>query len=45
MCYLVGNDFIPNLPNFHINTNALPMLYNAYMEVLPKLDGEFYKNY
>lgn len=39
MCFMVGNDFIPNLPNFHINTNALPILYNAYMDVLPKLDG------
>ena len=39
MGFLVGNDFIPNLPHFHINTGALPMLYSAYMEVLPKLDG------
>lgn len=39
MCFMVGNDFIPNLPNFHINTNALPMLYKAYMDILPKLDG------
>lgn len=39
MCYLVGNDFIPNLPNFHINTNALPILYGAYKKVLPQLGG------
>ena len=39
MGFLVGNDFIPNLPHFHINTGALPMLYGAYMNVLPKLDG------
>lgn len=24
MVFLVGNDFIPNIPNLHINTNALP---------------------
>lgn len=41
LCYLVGNDFIPHLPNFHINTNALPILYTAYKKVLPQLDGKF----
>lgn len=39
MGFLVGNDFIPNLPNLHIAHGALPILYNAYMEVLPTLDG------
>lgn len=39
MCFLVGNDFLPHLPNLHIAHNALPMLYQAYMEVLPKLGG------
>ncbi|XP_063696146.1 5'-3' exoribonuclease 1 [Culicoides brevitarsis] len=39
MGFLVGNDFIPHLPNMHINTGALPLLYNVYMEVLPRLDG------
>ncbi|KAL3283158.1 hypothetical protein HHI36_006310 [Cryptolaemus montrouzieri] len=39
MGFLVGNDFIPNLPNLHIASGALPILYKAYMEVLPKLDG------
>ncbi|XP_058058704.1 5'-3' exoribonuclease 1 [Anopheles bellator] len=37
--YLVGNDFIPHLPHLHINENALPTLYRAYMDVLPKMDG------
>ena len=37
--FLVGNDFIPHLPNLHINSNALPILYNTYMEILPKIDG------
>lgn len=40
MCFMVGNDFLPNLPNLHINSNALPILYKTYKTVLPKLDGE-----
>lgn len=41
MGFLVGNDFIPNLPNLHINTGALPILSDVYMTVLPTLDGKF----
>ncbi|KAF5282795.1 hypothetical protein FQR65_LT02792 [Abscondita terminalis] len=39
MGFLVGNDFIPHLPNMHIDNGALPILYKAYMKVLPKLGG------
>ncbi|VVD04059.1 unnamed protein product [Leptidea sinapis] len=39
MGFLVGNDFIPNLPNMHINNDALPLLYKTYLTVLPTLDG------
>ncbi|EZA57402.1 hypothetical protein DMN91_008681 [Ooceraea biroi] len=39
MGFLVGNDFIPHLPNLHIANGALPILYHAYMEVLPTLEG------
>uniref|UniRef100_A0A1E1XLQ0 5'-3' exoribonuclease 1 n=1 Tax=Amblyomma sculptum TaxID=1581419 RepID=A0A1E1XLQ0_AMBSC len=39
MCFLVGNDFIPHLPNLHIAHNALPILYKAYIDVLPSLQG------
>ncbi|XP_066903342.1 5'-3' exoribonuclease 1 [Halyomorpha halys] len=39
MGFLVGNDFIPNLPKFHIANNALHKLYQAYMEILPTLGG------
>uniref|UniRef100_A0A336LMV3 5'-3' exoribonuclease 1 n=1 Tax=Culicoides sonorensis TaxID=179676 RepID=A0A336LMV3_CULSO len=39
MGFLVGNDFIPHLPNMHINSGALPLLYNVYMEALPQLEG------
>ena len=39
MGFLVGNDFIPHLPNMHINKGALPELYDTYKSVLPKLGG------
>lgn len=39
MGFLVGNDFIPPLPDMHITSGALPMLYKAYIEVLPQLGG------
>ena len=39
MGFLVGNDFIPNIPNLHINSNALPMLYQAYIKTMTNLDG------
>lgn len=42
MGFLVGNDFIPHLPNMHINNDALPLLYKTYMTVLPTLSGKFY---
>lgn len=37
--FLVGNDFIPQLPNLNIVNGALPLLYQTYMEVLPTMDG------
>lgn len=40
MGFLVGNDFIPHLPNLHITNGALPVLYKAYMDALPEMDGE-----
>ena len=44
MGFLVGNDFIPNLPHFHINKGALPLLYSAYIDVLPTLSGYINEN-
>lgn len=44
MGFLVGNDFIPHLPDVHIASGALPMLYNAYIEVLPTLEGYINEN-
>ncbi|KAI4465247.1 3' exoribonuclease [Holotrichia oblita] len=40
MGFLVGNDFIPNLPNLHIVNGSLPILYQTYMKVLPTFDGK-----
>ena len=39
MGFLVGNDFIPHLPNLHINKGALPELYDTYKSVLPTMGG------
>ncbi|KAH8399870.1 hypothetical protein KR215_003675, partial [Drosophila sulfurigaster] len=39
MGFMVGNDFIPHLPCLHISSNALPLLYKAYIELHPKLGG------
>lgn len=39
MGFLVGNDFIPHLPNLHIVHGALSILYEVYMDTLPTLDG------
>lgn len=42
MGFLVGNDFIPHLPHLHIANGALPILYKAYMDTLPTLDGYYH---
>lgn len=37
--FLIGNDFLPHVPKFHINKRGIQYLYEAYKSVLPKLDG------
>uniref|UniRef100_A0A7N8WPU0 5'-3' exoribonuclease 1 n=1 Tax=Mastacembelus armatus TaxID=205130 RepID=A0A7N8WPU0_9TELE len=44
MGFLVGNDFIPHLPHLHINHDALPLLYQTYISVLPRLGGYLNEN-
>ncbi|KAI9822480.1 MAG: hypothetical protein M1827_000199 [Pycnora praestabilis] len=39
MAFFVGNDFLPNLPNLHINEGALAAMFNVYKSVLPKARG------
>ena len=37
--FLVGNDFLPHLPNLHINKGAFSELYSTYKTVLPNMGG------
>lgn len=39
MAFFVGNDFLPNLPNLHINEGALALMFQKYKEILPGLGG------
>lgn len=39
ICFLIGNDFIPHIPHFHIHKNALPKIFEIYQDTLTKLDG------
>ncbi|KAG9234680.1 XRN 5'-3' exonuclease N-terminus-domain-containing protein [Amylocarpus encephaloides] len=39
MAFFVGNDFLPNLPNLHINEGALALMFKVYKTVLPKGTG------
>ncbi|KAF4630502.1 hypothetical protein G7Y89_g7634 [Cudoniella acicularis] len=39
MAFFVGNDFLPNLPNLHINEGALALMFKVYKAVLPKGGG------
>ena len=34
MGFLVGNDFVPHLPNMHIKQDHLPVLYRCYTKVI-----------
>ena len=39
MAFFVGNDFLPNLPNLHINEGALALMFKIYKDILPNLNG------
>ncbi|KAI4163652.1 MAG: hypothetical protein LQ342_002686 [Letrouitia transgressa] len=39
MAFFVGNDFLPNLPNLHINEGALALMFKVYKSVLSKAGG------
>ena len=32
ICILVGNDFLPHIPNFHIHLNSLSVILKLYIE-------------
>lgn len=39
MAFFVGNDFLPNLPNLHINEGALALMFKIYKDALRKMGG------
>lgn len=39
LLFFVGNDFLPHLPCLSIREGAIGLLFNIYMNLLPKLDG------
>ena len=44
ICFLVGNDFIPHIPHFHIHKNALPKILEVYQSAILKMDGYINEN-
>lgn len=39
LAILVGNDFLPHLPGFHINDGALELLFSSYKKILQEAGG------
>ena len=39
LCFFIGNDFLPNLYSFAIETGAMDYLFDFYKDCLPELDG------
>lgn len=37
--YVIGNDFLPNLPDLHINKGAFPLLIGAFKQSMKHSDG------
>lgn len=37
--YVIGNDFLPNLPDLHINKGAFPLMIGAFKQSMKQLDG------
>jgi 5'-3' exoribonuclease 1 len=44
MAFFVGNDFLPHLPNLHINEGALAKMFRLYKRILPATDGYINEN-
>ncbi|KAJ1961183.1 exonuclease II Exo2, partial [Dispira parvispora] len=40
---LLGNDFVPHIPDLHIKENGVNFLFSAYKSVLPMLDDYLHK--
>ncbi len=39
MCFLIGNDFLPNVPTVDISEGGIDTLFNTYAQVVPSLGG------
>jgi 5'-3' exoribonuclease 1 len=39
MCFLIGNDFLPNVPTVDISSGGIDSLFATYAKVVPQLDG------
>ncbi|KAI7907128.1 exoribonuclease 1 [Cokeromyces recurvatus] len=39
LALFIGNDFLPNLPNLHVNEGALGLVFRVYKDVLPTFEG------
>lgn len=39
MCYFIGNDFLPHISGFDINSGAISTMFRIYKELLPKMSG------
>ena len=37
--FVIGNDFLPNLPDLHLNKGAFPVILQTFKEALLHLDG------
>ncbi|KAH3685269.1 hypothetical protein WICPIJ_003743 [Wickerhamomyces pijperi] len=37
--YVIGNDFLPNLPDLHLNKGAFPLLLETFKQSLRSVDG------
>jgi 5'-3' exoribonuclease 1 len=44
MCFFVGNDFIPSLPDLDIADGSLSLLFDTYKQVLPQIGGYLTEN-
>ncbi|GME97556.1 unnamed protein product [Ambrosiozyma monospora] len=42
--YLIGNDFLPNLPDLHIRKGAFALLIETFKEALKRTDGYLNEN-
>lgn len=41
LCILLGNDYVPQMPNFNFNMDILSLLCDTYREALCEIDGKY----